>query len=127
MADMVLSTNIFCILFAISCLPGGNACFTLKGEKGGVAGVFVDESFDMRSLSVGKPGEAEAADRKAVFHLPPALILKPGMYDVYVSVGSRIGTPRIALPLPDDDGQRRYRLGSLNVVAAVQTPAGKGK
>ena len=30
-----------------------------------------------------------------------------------VSVGQRDGTPRLALPLPNDDGQHRYRLGNL--------------
>jgi len=41
--------------------------------------------------------------------------LRPGIYDLYLSVGSRIGTPRIALPLDGDDGQRRYRLGSITL------------
>ncbi len=39
--------------------------------------------------------------------------LKPGTYDLFISVGSRIGTPRIALPLSDGDGQKRYRLGQI--------------
>ena len=39
----------------------------------------------------------------------------PGVYDVYVSAGLRDGTPTIALPLDNDDGQRRYRLGSIIV------------
>ena len=38
---------------------------------------------------------------------------KPGTYDVFISVGSRDGTPTIALPLKDGDGQRRYRIGSI--------------
>jgi hypothetical protein len=41
---------------------------------------------------------------------------------VYVSVGSRTGTPRIALPLPGDDGQRRYRLGSIRVAGGQGSP-----
>jgi hypothetical protein len=40
---------------------------------------------------------------------------KPGTYDVFTSVGERDGTPVIALPLKDDDGQRRYRLGKLEL------------
>jgi hypothetical protein len=39
----------------------------------------------------------------------------PGDYDVFVSVGQRDGTPTIALPLPDDDGQRRYKLGRMTL------------
>ena len=96
-------------------LPGGYACFTLKGKKEGIAGVFVDESFDLRALPVGPPGKAPAVARQAAFTLPPAVVLKPGAYDVYVSVGSRIGTPEIALPLAEDDGHLRYRLGTLKV------------
>ena len=41
--------------------------------------------------------------------------LKPGEYEVYVSVGTPTGTPKIALPLPNDDGHHRYRLGKLTV------------
>jgi len=42
-----------------------------------------------------------------------APVTRPGDYAVYVSVGRRDGTPRIALPLAGDDGQHRYRLGQL--------------
>jgi hypothetical protein len=40
---------------------------------------------------------------------------KPGQYALFISVGQRDGTPRIALPLADDDGQRRYRLGQITL------------
>lgn len=36
---------------------------------------------------------------------------KNGDFDVYLSVGEADGTPVYALPLADDDGERRYRLG----------------
>ena len=49
----------------------------------------------------------------AGFTFPPGL--KPAVYDVYVSVGARDGTPVLALPLPDGDGQRRYRLGTISI------------
>ena len=108
------------------CLPGGYPAITLKDSLGGIAGVFVDEEFDMRSLPVGAPGMAEAVGREAKpisqaskplmpFHLPPARILKAGRYTLWISVGTRTGTPRIALPLAGDDGQRRYRLGEILV------------
>lgn len=42
-------------------------------------------------------------------------IRQPGSYELYISVGTRAGTPKIALPLPDGDGNRRYRLGTLKV------------
>jgi hypothetical protein len=97
------------------CLPGGFVAFTLKDEKGGIAGVFVDEGFDVRSLGVGDSDKAEPIERRIEFALPPASILKPGNYSVFVSVGSRIGTPAIALPLEGDDGQRRYRVAAIGI------------
>jgi len=114
------------------CLPGGHPAMTLKDTKGGTAGVFVDGGFNVRSLPVAAPGKADVFSQEATFTLPLASPLdssdsgpgpyalytnfKPGTYEVYISVGTRLGTPRIALPLPEDDGQRRYRLGTLKVV-----------
>ena len=108
------------------CYPGGHPAITWKDSKGGIAAVFVDDAFDMRVLPVGPPGQALAvgrqekgssqADRPLVsFSLPPDPILKPGEYDVFISVGARTGTPVIALPLAGGDGQRRYRLGKITV------------
>jgi hypothetical protein len=110
------------------CYPGGHPAITLKDEKGGVAGVFVDEGFHVRTLPVGPPGEALPVDRVApgestsqaskpliAFQLPPGDILKPGDYELHISVGSRTGTPKITLPLQDDDGQHRYLLGRITV------------
>ena len=120
------------------CLPGGHPAITLKDDQGGIAAVFADQEFDMRALPVAEPGEAEAIGRElkkgserllqsarplAQFGLPPANILKPGTYSVYISVGTRTGTPRIALPLADDDGQRRYKLGGVRVLPAGAIPA----
>jgi hypothetical protein len=42
-----------------------------------------------------------------------APVTLPGDYALYVSVGLRDGTPRIALPLSGDDGQHRYKLGQV--------------
>jgi hypothetical protein len=95
------------------CLPGGYPAFTLKDEKGGVAGAFVDEKFNVESLPVGPVGEAKPKAQSTVFLLP--FNLKPGMYDLLVSVGTRTGTPKISLPLADADGQKRYRIGRVEV------------
>ena len=121
------------------CLPGGHPAITLKDDKGGIAAVFTDEEFNMRDLPVAEPDKAEAIGRElktaagqrfpqsaralAQFGLPPANILKPGDYSVYISVGTRTGTPQIALPLKDDDGQHRYKLGDVRVLAAGAIPA----
>lgn len=99
------------------CLPGGFVAFTLKDDRDGIAGVFVDEGFDVRTLTVGPPDSAKAVARDIPFTLPPASILKPGTYRVYVSVGSRIGTPRIALPMDGEDGQKRYFLGTIRITS----------
>lgn len=109
------------------CLPGGYPAITLKDAKGGIAGVFVDEEFDMRSLPVGAPGKAEPvgrevkgisqASRPLIAHtLPPTRILKAGVYTLWISVGTRTGTPRIALPLENEDGARRYKLGEIRIL-----------
>jgi hypothetical protein len=53
-------------------------------------------------------------DRKAEFVAGLiAPVTLPGDYALYVSVGLRDGTPRIALPLAGEDGQRRYKLGQV--------------
>ena len=75
--------------------------------------MFVDESFDVKTLSVGPPDQGPILPQTAGFTIPPWV--QPGTYDVYVSVGARDGTPAIALPLPDGDGQRRYRLGTIRM------------
>ena len=95
------------------CLPGGYPALTFKDAKGGIAGVFVDEHFDVRALPVGPPGAARPQSQPALFRLP--FNLKPGTYEVFVSVGTRTGTPTLALPLVDSDGQKRYRLGKVEV------------
>ncbi len=96
------------------CYRGGYPALTWKDEKGGIVTVLVDESLNVRSLPVGAPDAAQAVESRVSFALP--FQLKPGVYSVYVSVGSVTGTPEIALPLPDADGQKRYRIGQVEVV-----------
>lgn len=106
------------------CYGGGFWALTLKDDKDGIVSVNVDESFDLRDLPVGPPEQALAKTLRVYFtvarrledprgaHAPPTA---PGDYSVFVSVGRRDGTPVIALPLPDDDGQRRYRVGKIRL------------
>jgi len=105
------------------CLPGGSPAFTFKDRQGGIVGVFVDQGLDVRTLPVAEPGKAETRQHKATFDLPFQLV--GGDYEVFVSVGTPTGSPRIALPLPDDDGQRRYRLGTVRVVGDYGVQAGQ--
>ena len=100
------------------CYPGGHVAYTLKDEKGGVVACLVDNGFDVRDLAVGAPGDAEATEvRTRLTVARPVSGYAPatptGPVDVFVSVGSADGTPRIALPLGDDDGARRYRIGQM--------------
>lgn len=106
------------------CYPGGHPAITLKDAKGGIVGVFVDENFDLRTLPTGPAGKAlpvgrqeqasSQADRPFIsYALPPEPIFKPGAYDVFISVGDKAGSPKIALPLAGNDGHQRYRLGRI--------------
>ncbi|MGC8785535.1 MAG: DUF4832 domain-containing protein [Armatimonadota bacterium] len=96
------------------CYRGGYPAITWKDEKGGIVAVLVDQGLNVKNLPVAPPGKAEPVESRASFALP--FQLKPGVYSVYVSVGTLTGTPEIALPLPDSDGQRRYLLGQVVVM-----------
>lgn len=98
------------------CYPGGFPCLTLKDAEGGIVSVLTDDSLDMRSLKTGPVGAAPVTMLESTFAIGLiAPTTKPGTYDLYVSVGTRDGTPKIALPLIGDDGQRRYRLGAVTL------------
>ena len=80
--------------------------------------MLVDQSFGVKELRVSPPGEAAVREVKSQYvvamrhsqHAPP---VKPGPYDVFISIGQREGTPVIALPLPGGDGQLRYKVGQM--------------
>jgi len=98
------------------CYPGGFMALTIKDEKGGIVSVLSDESLDMRSLEVGPPDQAPVKGHESEFCIGLiAPTTHPGKYDVYVSVGKRDGTPVIALPLPGNDGSRRYKIGTIEI------------
>jgi hypothetical protein len=106
------------------CYPGGYPCITLKDEKGGIVSVLADDSFNVRRLKVGKPGEAPIETVNSTFVVAPAFKdpartffrnVMPGTYDIYVSVGALDGTPMIRLPYDGDDGHKRYKLGQIEI------------
>jgi hypothetical protein len=98
------------------CYPGGFVTLTLKDDKGGFVAVLSDEKFDVRELVPGAVGTVPVCTNECQIVVGQvAPVTKPGKYTVWVSVGQRDGTPRIALPLADDDGQRRYRLGAIEL------------
>jgi len=98
------------------CYPGGYVTFTLKDAKGGIVAVFANEQFNVRTLGVAAPGEAPAQETVSAHGFAPNMAA--GAYDVFVSVGLPDGTPVIALPHADDDGHRRYRLGTISVTSS---------
>ena len=70
--------------------------------------------FNVRDLAPGPANAVPTQATESEFAIGRvAPVTKPGEYTVFVSVGQRDGTPRIALPLADDDGQHRYRLGTI--------------
>ncbi len=100
------------------CYPGGFVAVTLKDAKGGIVAVCVDNSLDLCHLEVGPEGQAPV--KTVEFHPTVARMTdrfsantQPGVYDLFISVGAPDGAPRIALPLPDEDGLRRYKLGQI--------------
>jgi hypothetical protein len=98
------------------CYPGGYPALTLKDQQGGIVSVLVDEKLNVRDLKVGEPSKAPVNAHESEFIVGlVAPTTRPGKYDLYLSIGARDGTPKIAMPLEGDDGQRRYRIGSIQV------------
>lgn len=98
------------------CYPGGFVALTIKDKSDGVVSVLVDDGFDVRSLKTGAPDQIPTQERACEFtigHVAP--VVRPGACSVFVSVGQRDGTPRLALPLAGGDGQHRYKLGEITI------------
>jgi len=90
-------------------------CLTVKDERGRLMAVLADSGFDLSGLDPAAPGQARAKTHEAEFTLGRwfAPEMRPGTYDVFVSVGEVDGTPVVELPLPGDDGHRRYKVGKI--------------
>ena len=96
------------------CYPGGFMALTIKDEKGGLISVLADEQLNLRDLAPGAAGAPPSRTNQCQFVLGQiAPVTQPGKYTLFVSVGQRDGTPRIALPMAEDDGQHRYKIGSI--------------
>jgi hypothetical protein len=98
------------------CYPGGFPALTLKDAKDGIVSVLTDDTLNMRDLTVSPPGKAPVTKHESEFAIGLyAPTTKPGTYNLFISVGTRDGTPTIALPLANDDGQHRYQIGSITL------------
>ena len=97
------------------CYADAFPCLTVKDGKGRIMAVLADEKFNLRELKVGAPGKAPPAAHAFECSLGrwSAPTFRPGAFDVYVSVGKVDGTPVYELPLPDSDGHRRYKIGTI--------------
>ena len=97
------------------CYADAFPCLTVKDGKGRIMAVLADEKFNLRELKVGEPGKAPPAAHgfERVLGRWSAPTFPPGTFDVYVSVGKVDGTPVYELPLPDSDGHRRYKIGTI--------------
>ena len=96
------------------CYPGGFMTVTLKDANDGIVAVLADDGFNLRALKPGPADQVSVTARTSEFVAGLiAPVTLPGDYALYVSVGLRDGTPRIALPLAGDDGQHRYKLGRM--------------
>ncbi len=108
------------------CYPGGYPCFTLKDSKGGIVSVLVDDSFNVRALSVDAPGRAQnkLLESECIIAKEVGLQLGevgksfsrtclPGTYELYISVGTLDGTPVLELPYEGSDSHKRYKLGKI--------------
>lgn len=100
------------------CLPGGCLAITIKDLEGGCVHLATAASpeDDARGLAPGAPA------RLVELHAAWPATVGAGDYEVFVSVGNALGTPRIALPLAGHDGGRRYLLGRVRLSGA--RPAG---
>lgn len=90
-------------------------CLTVKDGKGRIMAVMADDGFDLAKLPVAEPGKAVGKEHEMSCWLGrwAAPKFAHGTFDVYVSVGEADGTPVVELPLPSDDGQRRYKIGRI--------------
>ena len=96
-------------------------CLTVKDARGAIVAVLADGGFDMRRLEPAPSADAavsqthEAHFRIGADNYP---VTPEGTFDVYLSVGRPDGTPVVELPLPGSDGERRYKIGKIEIVAA---------
>ena len=123
------------------CLPGGFVSWSLVDAAGNVCWSFTDETFDVRALAPTLEDGQHPVKRVSrgrfgyTAPIPPWNdkvlaglrangrvtetsfdMLAPGEYTLCVSVGTRQGTPKIALPIVDGKF-RRYPLGRVAVFA----------
>ena len=133
------------------CLPGGFVAWSLVDAAGNVCWSFTDESFDVRALAPTLEAGPQPVRRLSrgrfgfTAPIPPWNdqvledlrqrgrvtetsfdMLSPGEYVLCVSVGTRQGMPKIALPLAGGNA-RRYPIGKVVLQPSTKTDLTKGE
>lgn len=97
---------------------GGYVTLTLKDQQENIVSKTTETGFNTKDLyvsdqQVGKTGyEPNEVTNLTLSYKAPAT---PGTYNLYVSVGLSDGTPVYELPYHNNDGEKRYAIGSLTV------------
>lgn len=94
------------------CYRDAYPCLTVKDEKGRILAVLADDGFSLKGMLPGAPAAHTAKFRLGRFGAPK---LPEGTFDVFLSVGEANGTPIYELPLGEDDGHRRYKIGIISL------------
>ena len=113
----------WCNVGVAPCLTRSHAAYWLVDADGHTHACAVDVGQDMHSLRVARHGAAQSVSHTATLALP--YDLPPGEFELRVSVGDCDGTPRLALPLEGNDGQRRYPVGKVTVTGEYAVQVGK--
>jgi hypothetical protein len=88
--------------------------------------VLVDQKMNVKDLKVGEPDMAPVEKIESIFTVSPTYkngnrisytSTKPGEYEIYFSIGEPDGTPCLELPYDNDDGHKRYKVGTIKVAA----------
>ncbi|MBO7741926.1 MAG: DUF4832 domain-containing protein, partial [Victivallales bacterium] len=98
------------------CYPGGYPAYTFKDSKGVIRNVFVDEKLNVRDLKVGPPQAIPVQSHTSTFKLCDyGLQMPAGDYELWFSVGDRMGTPKLNLPVDGADEQGRIFVGTVTI------------
>ncbi|WP_167618545.1 DUF4832 domain-containing protein [Maribellus sediminis] len=106
------------------CYKGGFLCLTIKDGKEGIVAVLVNDEFDFNELETGEPGKSKSKTIASMFTIAPVFkdanrefsrTIQTGDFQVFVSIGSRDGTPIYELPYENNDGNKRYKIGNITL------------
>ena len=104
------------------CYPGGYITFTIKDDKQGIVSTHTNDTFNVRSLQPTFPDKEKTKTIIAKLNIAPKFKqnfkrnIKPGQYNLYISIGKLDATPTIQLPYNKNDNKKRYYLGKINLL-----------